>query len=104
MAASEATTLGGATWADPVLRRKMMVRAVTVSAIGTTIEWYDFFLYGAAAALVFPQKFFPRSDPFVGQLLSFTTFSSASSPARSAPRSSGTSATASAAKRCSSRR
>jgi MFS family permease len=74
MATPEAATLGGATWADPVLRRNMMIKAVTVSAIGTTIEWYDFFLYGVAAALVFPQKFFPRSDPFVGQLLSFTTF------------------------------
>ncbi len=55
-------------------RRRMMIRAVTVSAIGTTIEWYDFFLYGVAAAAVFPQKFFPRSDPFTGTLLSFTTF------------------------------
>ncbi len=55
-------------------RRRMMVRAVTASAIGTTIEWYDFFLYGVAAAAVFPQKFFPRSDPFTGTLLSFTTF------------------------------
>jgi MFS family permease len=59
---------------DPSARRRMMIRAVTVSAIGTTIEWYDFFLYGVAAALVFPQKFFPRSDPFTGTLLSFTTF------------------------------
>lgn len=54
--------------------RRMMIRAVTVSAIGTTIEWYDFFLYGVAAAAVFPQKFFPNSDPFTGTLLSFTTF------------------------------
>lgn len=52
----------------------MMIRAVTASAVGTTIEWYDFFLYGVVATLVFPQKFFPNSDPFVGTLLSFTTF------------------------------
>ena len=44
------------------------------SAIGTTIEWYDFFLYGVAAATVFPQRFFPGSDPFVGTLLSFSTY------------------------------
>jgi MFS family permease len=44
------------------------------SAVGTSIEWYDFFLYGVAAALVFPAKFFPQSDPFVGTLLSFSTF------------------------------
>ena len=48
---------------NPAERRKMMIRAVVSSAVGTTIEWYDFFLYGVAAALVFPQKFFPGSDP-----------------------------------------
>jgi metabolite-proton symporter len=54
--------------------RKYRVRAVVSSAVGTTIEWYDFFLYGIAAATVFPQKFFPQSDPFVATLLSFSTF------------------------------
>ena len=54
--------------------KKQLVRAVAASAIGTTIEWYDFFLYGVAAATVFPQKFFPQSDPFIGTLLSFSTF------------------------------
>ncbi|MGH9203834.1 MAG: MFS transporter, partial [Vicinamibacterales bacterium] len=52
----------------------MMLRAVVASATGTTIEWYDFFLYGVAAALVFPQKFFPGEDPFVGTLLAFSTY------------------------------
>ena len=55
-------------------RKKHLVRAVAASAVGTTIEWYDFFLYGVAAATVFPQKFFPGSDPFIGTLLSFSTF------------------------------
>src|ERR1700745_2950807 len=50
-------------------------RAVIASTIGTTIEWYDFFLYGTAAALVFPRLFFPKEDPFVGQILAFGTFS-----------------------------
>jgi metabolite-proton symporter len=54
--------------------RRMRVRAVAASAAGTTIEWYDFFLYGVAAALVFPQKFFPSSDPYVGTLLAFSTY------------------------------
>jgi len=53
---------------------RYLVRAVTASAVGTTIEWYDFFLYGVAATTVFPQKFFPTSDPFVGTLLSFSTY------------------------------
>lgn len=59
---------------DPRQQRQHMIRAVVASAVGTTIEWYDFYLYGVAAALVFPQKFFPQSDPFVGTLLSFSTY------------------------------
>ena len=56
--------------AVPVNQRQQLVRAVVASSIGTTIEWYDFFLYGVAAALVFPKKFFPGSDPVIGTLLS----------------------------------
>jgi MFS family permease len=48
-------------------------RAVAASTVGTSIEWYDFFLYGTAAALIFPKMFFPGSTPFVGVLASFTT-------------------------------
>src|SRR5438046_807446 len=55
-------------------RQRHLVRAVVASAIGTSIEWYDFFLYGVAAALVFPYKFFPRSDPYTGTLLAFSTY------------------------------
>jgi metabolite-proton symporter len=44
------------------------------SLIGTTIEWYDFFLYGTAAALVFNRLYFPTFDPFVGTLASFATY------------------------------
>ncbi|MGW8436866.1 MFS transporter [Nocardiopsis sp. NPDC055879] len=49
-------------------------KVVTASLIGTTIEWYDFFLYGAAAALVFNVVFFPDSDPLVGTMLAFSTY------------------------------
>lgn len=49
-------------------------RIVAASLIGTTIEWYDFFLYGSAAALVFNKLFFPNEEPLVGTLLSFLTY------------------------------
>jgi MFS family permease len=51
-----------------------VIEAVIASTVGTTIEWYDFFLYGVMAALVFPSLFFPEVDPFLGQILSFLTF------------------------------
>jgi metabolite-proton symporter len=49
-------------------------RVIAASLIGTTIEWYDFFLYGSAAALVFNKLFFPSFDPLVGTLLAFATY------------------------------
>ncbi len=49
------------------------IHAVVASTVGTTIEWYDFFLYGTAAALVFPKVFFPTESPAAGVLLSFGT-------------------------------
>ena len=52
-------------------RRSMLVRAVVASTIGTSIEWYDFFLYSIVTGLVFAKTFFPDADPHVGLLNSF---------------------------------
>ena len=59
---------------EPAARRRMWLRALAAATVGTTIEWYDFFLYGIVAALVFPRAFFPESDPFTGTLLAFSTY------------------------------
>ena len=49
-------------------------KVVFASLVGTAVEWYDFFLYGSAAALVFGALFFPESDPVTGTLLAFGTY------------------------------
>ncbi|MFI5615092.1 MFS transporter [Amycolatopsis sp. NPDC051903] len=49
-------------------------RSVLVSLAGSAIEWYDFFVYASATALVFTKLFFPATDPFAGTLLAFSTF------------------------------
>jgi metabolite-proton symporter len=64
------TTASSATPASPATLRKV----VAASMIGTTIEWYDFFLYGSASALVFGKLFFPKADPVTGVMLSFATY------------------------------
>ncbi len=50
--------------------------AIAACGIGTYIEWYDFYLYGAASALVFNKLFFPQFDPLIGTILSLLTFAS----------------------------
>src|ERR1700692_4433149 len=49
-------------------------KAVIAATIGTTIEWYDFFIYGTAAGLIFPKLFFPHEDPLTGTLAAFGTY------------------------------
>ena len=55
-------------------RQRQLRQVILASFIGTTIEWYDFFLYGTAAALVFNRLFFPTLDPLAGTLSAYGTF------------------------------
>ena len=53
---------------------RQLRRALIASTVGTTIEWYDFLLYGQVTGLVFGKLFFPQSDPLVGVLQAFAVF------------------------------
>jgi MHS family shikimate/dehydroshikimate transporter-like MFS transporter len=68
--ASTPERLGGERQGDTQSLRQVAL----ASFIGTAIEWYDFFLYGTAAALVFNELFFPKAEPTVGTLAAFGTF------------------------------
>jgi MFS family permease len=59
---------------DAEQNRRQLRRAVLAGAIGTAIEWYDFFLYSTITGLVFARLYFPRADPFVGTLEAFGVY------------------------------
>src|SRR5262250_3993694 len=54
--------------------RGQLLRAVIASTVGTTIEWYDFFLYSLASGLVFAKLYFPKDDPLTGTLNAFAIY------------------------------
>jgi MFS family permease len=58
----------------PALDRRSLRKLMAAGLIGSSIEWYDFFIYATAAALVFGELFFPNASPLVGTLLAFSTF------------------------------
>ncbi|EKS28837.1 MFS transporter [Afipia felis] len=54
--------------------KALLKRVVLASLIGATVEWYDFFLYGVVAGIVFNQLYFPSGDPVISTMLAYTTF------------------------------
>jgi MFS family permease len=66
-----ATTASGLSQSE---HSRQLRRAVIAATVGTTIEWYDFFIYGTAAGLVFGKLYFPNEDAFTATLASFATY------------------------------
>jgi MFS family permease len=66
-----AATYGGLSTSD---HSAQLRKAVIASTIGTTIEWYDFFIYGTAAGLIFGKLYFPNEDPLTATLAAFGTY------------------------------
>ena len=58
----------------PHAQRRSLYRAFAASLSGTSLEWYDFAIYSASAALIFGDLFFPGSDPLTGTLQAFGTY------------------------------
>ena len=58
----------------PVFNHRRAMKAGFAAMVGTTVEWYDFYVYATAAAIVFPHIFFPEADPAMGTLASFATY------------------------------
>src|SRR5690349_19978894 len=71
---SMAATQSGATPLSADESRRQLRRSVIASTIGTTIEWYDFFLYSTVPGLVFAKVNLPQSDPLVGTLQAFLIY------------------------------
>jgi metabolite-proton symporter len=72
--AAQSTDTGSTAELGTTQHRRQVRQAALASTIGTTIEWYDFFLYNTAAALIFPALFFPASTDYAGRLESFATY------------------------------
>lgn len=71
MSVQESTTTGPE---NPSVRIRDKKRVLTSAFVGTTIEWYDFYLYGTAAALIFGSQYFPAASDFAGTMAAFATF------------------------------
>ncbi|MDQ0799762.1 MFS transporter [Arthrobacter sp. SLBN-112] len=74
MSNSPVSAAGAASQPGPPIHPKGLFKAFAASLTGTALEWYDFAVYSAAAAVVFPIVFFPSSDPLTGTILAFSTY------------------------------